>query len=127
IIGLRISASMFIGGIIGWVIAPPMLLSHGLIAADARRVDILLIVMWPAVGMLVAGGLSALLLRWRVLLKTFKGLAASGTSGDLPLRWVWVGGLAATIFLVVVQKLYFGTPIWHSLVAISLSVPLGLV
>src|SRR5207249_2017380 len=27
IIGLRISASMLIGGIIGWVIAPPMLLS----------------------------------------------------------------------------------------------------
>ena len=55
IIGLRISASMLIGGIIGWVIAPPWLLSQGLIAADARRVDILLLIMWPAVGMLVAG------------------------------------------------------------------------
>ena len=42
IIGLRISASMFIGGVIGWVLAPPWLLSHGLIAADAKRVDILL-------------------------------------------------------------------------------------
>src|SRR3954468_5795656 len=50
IIGLRISASMIIGGLIGWVLMPPWLLDRGLIAADARRVDILLTVMWPAVG-----------------------------------------------------------------------------
>ena len=128
IIGLRISASMLIGGIIGWVIAPPWLLSQGLLAADARRVDILLLIMWPAVGMLVAGGLAALLLRWGVLVRTFKGLAsASGMSGDLPLRWVWVGSLAASVFLIAVQALFFGTPVWHSVVAIVLSVPLGLV
>ena len=105
IIGLRISASMLIGGIIGWVIAPPWLLSQGLIAADARRVDILLLIMWPAVGMLVAGGMSALLLRWHVLVRTFKGLSSSGSmSGDLPLRWVWIGSLAASIFLIAVQR-----------------------
>ena len=128
IIGLRISASMLIGGIIGWVIVPPWLLSQGLIAVDARRVDILLLIMWPAVGMLVAGGMSALLLRWGVLMRTFKGLASSGSmSGDLPLRWVWIGSLAASIFLIVVQAYFFGTPVWHSIVAIVLSVPLGLV
>lgn len=128
IIGLRISASMLIGGVIGWVIMPPWLLSHGLITADARRVDILLLIMWPAVGMLVAGGLSALLFRWQVLIRTFKGLASSGKmSGDLPLRWVWLGSLAASIFLIVVQSLFFGTPVWHSVIAIALSLPLGLV
>ena len=128
IIGLRISASMLIGGVIGWVIAPPWLLSRGLISADGRRVDILLLIMWPAVGMLIAGGLAGLLLRWRVLLKTFRGLAASGgDSGDLPLRWVWIGAAGSTILLIAVQSLLFATPIWHSVVAIALSVPLGLV
>jgi uncharacterized oligopeptide transporter (OPT) family protein len=128
IIGFRISASMLIGGVIAWVLAPPWLLSRGLLAADARRVDILLLVMWPAVGMLVAGGMAALLLRWGVLVRTFKGLASSGGhSGDLPLRWVWMGSLASAIFLVGVQALFFGTPVWHSVVAIVLSVPLGLV
>jgi uncharacterized oligopeptide transporter (OPT) family protein len=127
IIGLRISASMFLGGIIGWVLAPPWLVIHGHIAADARRVDILLQMMWPAVGMLIAGGISGLLLRWNVLMKTFKGLAAGGTTEDLSLRWVWLGGGAATVFLVIVQKAFFGTPIWHSAIAITLSVPLGLV
>src|SRR6185436_8459942 len=127
IIGIRICTSMLIGGIIAWVIAPPLLLDHGLIAPTARRVDILLIIMWPAVGMLVAGGISGLLFRWRVLVKTFKGLAAGGSAQDLSLRWVWIGVVASTAFLIFVQRLFFGTPIWHSLVAISLSVPLGLV
>jgi uncharacterized oligopeptide transporter (OPT) family protein len=127
IIGLRISASMLIGGLIGWVIAPPWLESHGFIAADARRVDILLTMMWPAVGMLVAAGLFALVLRWRVLVKTFQGLTMSGMSGDLPLQWVGIGAALSTLFLIVVQRAFFATPVWHSLIAIAVSVPLGLV
>lgn len=128
IIGLRISASMLIGGIIGWVLMPPWLLDRGLITADARRVDILLIIMWPAVGMLIAGGLSGLLLRWRVLVKTFRDMTAStSTSEDLPLRWVFIGGGLAAVAMIAVQQIFFGTPIWHSLIAIALSVPLGLV
>ncbi len=127
IIGMRISASMLIGGIIGWILAPPWLRSHGYLGANASRVDVLLLTMWPATGMLIAGGMSALLLRWRVVLKTFRGLAAGGSSGDLPLRWVWIGGGIATAFLIAVQRLFFRTPVWHSLIAIALSVPLGLV
>jgi uncharacterized oligopeptide transporter (OPT) family protein len=127
IIGFRISASMLIGALIGWVIAPPWLLSHGLIAGNARRVDILLTVMWPAVGMLVAGGMAGLVLRWRVLASTFRSLAAGGASDDLPLRWVWIGSLISATLLVIVQRAFFGTPIWHSIIAIALAVPLGLV
>ena len=128
IIGLRISASMLIGGIIGWVLMPPWLLARGLIAPDARRVDILLVVMWPAVGMILAGGLAGLLIRWRVLLKTFHDMAAStSTSEDLPLRWVWIGGGVSAVLMIAVQWAFFRTPIWHSMIAIALSVPLALV
>jgi uncharacterized oligopeptide transporter (OPT) family protein len=127
IIGLRVSASMLIGALFGWVVAPPLLLSYGLIRPDARRVDILLTVMWPAVGMLVAAGLAALIVRWRVLAGSFRSLTASGRSGDLPIRWVWAGGGASALLLVVVQNDVFGTPPWQSVVAIVLALPLGLV
>lgn len=127
IIGLRISASMFIGGVIAWILAPPWLVSHGIIAADANRVDILLAVMWPAVGMLIAGGMAGLLLRWNVLIKTFKGLATAGNTQDLELRWVWIGSGLSAVFLIIVQRAFFGTPVWHSVIAIVLAVPLGLV
>ena len=45
------------------------LLQHGSVAHMVRR-EMLLWVMWPAVGVLVAGGLTALVLRWSVLVKT---------------------------------------------------------
>ncbi len=128
IIGLRISASMLLGGLIAWVVAPVWLDAHGYLAPGARKVDILLLVMWPAVGILVAGGMSALLLRWRVLLKTFSSLAgAGGMSGDLSLRTVAIGSALSTLLLVAVQSVFFRTPVWHSVVAIALSVPLALV
>ena len=127
IIGLRISTSMFIGGIIGWVLAPPWLAQHGQIAPTASRVDVLLTVMWPAVGMLIAAGIAGLALRWRALIDSFKALGARGTSQDLPLRWVVVGSLGSTVFLIIVQRSFFGTPVWHSIIAIALSLPLALV
>jgi hypothetical protein len=73
---------------------------------------VLLLVMWPSVGLLVAGGICALLLRWRVLMATFRSLAAAdATSIDLPLRWVWIGGGASALLVIAVQALFFGTPI----------------
>jgi len=128
IIGLRISASMLLGGLIAWVAGPGWLLDHGLITHASRRVDILLLVMWPGVGMLIAGGISTLALRWRVLAKTFRSLSTAGDlSGDLSLRWVWMGSLASGTLLVIVQRAFFGTPVWQSILAILLAIPLGLV
>ncbi len=128
IIGLRITASMLLGGLCAWVIGPVWLLDHGYITESTRRVDILLLVMWPAVGMLIAGGITTLLIRWQVLLRTFKSLSSAGDlSGDLSLRWVGIGSLVAATALVMVQRAFFGTPVWQSVVAILLAIPLGLV
>ena len=128
IIGLRICFSMLIGLVLSWVLGPPWLLDQGLIAADARRGDVLLFMMWPATGMLVAGGITALLLKWRVLGQTFKSLAgATIESGDFPLRWVIAGGTVCSIALIAIQAAFFGTPVWHSVLAILLSIPLALV
>ena len=103
---------MLLGGLIAWIIGPVWLLDHGLITESSRRVDILLLVMWPGVGMLIAGGISTLLLRWRVLLRTFESLSkGADLSGDLSLRWVGVGSLIASVVLVLVQRAFFGTPV----------------
>ena len=105
-----------------------MLANAGILAPDATKSAILLWVMWPATGLLVAGGLTALALKWRVLLKTFSSLRdGSVDAGDFPMRWLLIGITVSTIALVAVQYLFIGTPIWQSLVAIALSVPLMLV
>src|SRR6476646_5812456 len=124
IIGPRVSTSMMVGAVIGWVLFPPWLVRHGLLAPDAKRVDILLTVMWPAVGMMIAAGIAGLLLRWRVLLKSFEGLrAARGQAYDLPLPWVLTGSAASAVVLGVVQRLFFNTRVWQSLIAILLALP----
>ena len=111
-----------------WVLMPPWLVQHGLLAADGRRVDILLLVMWPAVGMLVAGGISALLLRWRVLMATFRSLAAAdAASSDLAAalgvdRRRHLGAARHHRAVAVLRH-----AVWHSVLAIVLALPLGLV
>jgi uncharacterized oligopeptide transporter (OPT) family protein len=126
LVGLRIDTSMVLGMVIAWVIGPPLLLQHGLVPHMVRR-EMLLWIMWPAVGCLVAGGLTALFLRWKVLVKSFRSLTAvSVGGGDFPMRWVIWGSIASALALVAVQ-LSLGMPIWLTLAAIVLTVPLMLV
>jgi len=128
IIGLRICFSMLLGAIAAWVVLPALLADAGIIAPGATKSAILLWVMWPATGLLVAGGLTALALKWRVLLKTFSSLReGSVDSGDFPMRWLLSGITISTVALIIVQYLFIGTPVWQSVVAIALSVPLMLV
>jgi uncharacterized oligopeptide transporter (OPT) family protein len=53
--------------------------------------------------------------------------ASTATSEDLPLRWVVIGGGVSAIVMIAVQRMFFGTPIWHSILGIALALPLGLV
>lgn len=128
IIGLRICFSMLLGMLASWVLLPMYLLDQGIIPGDASKTQILLWTMWPATGLLVAGGLTALGLKWRVLIRTFTSLrGGSVDSGDFPMRWLVIGSTLATIVLVIVQFLFMGTPVWQSLLAIVISIPLMLV
>jgi uncharacterized oligopeptide transporter (OPT) family protein len=127
IVGLRVNASMLAGALVSWVVLPPLLLGRGAIPELTRR-DVILWVMWPATGMLVAGGLAALLLRWRILVTTFKSFSGSAIQADdFPMKWVVAGSLACTAALAAVMRLSFGIPVWMTLVAVGLSLPLMLV
>jgi uncharacterized oligopeptide transporter (OPT) family protein len=128
IIGMRINTSMLLGTLLSWVIAPYALRNAGIIGESFKRTDVLFWVMWPATGMMVAGGLAALLMRWRVLAKTFKNLTSATAGADeFPLRWVAAGALLSGLALIVVQKLMLGQPLWITATAILLSAPLALV
>jgi uncharacterized oligopeptide transporter (OPT) family protein len=127
IVGLRVNASMLVGTLLSWAIAPTILLAHGMIPALTRR-DVILWVMWPATGMLVAGGLAALFLRWSVLLRTFKSFSGSSLQADdFPMKWVVAGSLACSAALALIMRVSFGIPVWMTVVAVALSLPLMLV
>ena len=138
IVGLRINVSMMLGGVFAWVIMPIVIAQQhiavhhaatGMVPTDKpTRTETLFWVMWPATGMLVLGGLTALALRWRLLVETFVSLKNARIGSDeLPLGVVGFGVLACTIALCTVQAVLLGMPVWMTLAAIVLSVPLMLV
>ncbi len=128
LVGFRINASMLLGTILAWMIAPYALLHYGVLASTFNRNDVLFWVMWPATGMMVAAGLTALVLRYSLLVKTFQNLSRSNVrSEDFPLEWVGIGAAVLAVSLVAVQKISLGLDIWMTAVAILLSVPLMLV
>ncbi len=147
LIGLRVDFSMLLGAVLAWVVMPYFLVTHGFemaggvadkdlpwllhaktFTAKATRNEVLFWVMWPATGMLVAGGLTALALKWRILLKTFTSLRTMKISGgDFPLPWVGIGVGVCTVGLCIAQWMLFDIPVWMTMAAILLSLPLMLV
>src|SRR5512138_2363624 len=128
LIGARVTISTGLGMVLAWVIAPEPLFARGLVPALTFNAVLQRWIMWPATGLMVAGGLTALALNWKVIAKTFQGLSGKGAAdgGDFPMRWVVWGVIACTIVLAVVQRISLGFPIWLTLVSIGLSVVLML-
>jgi uncharacterized oligopeptide transporter (OPT) family protein len=127
LVGLRITLSMGVGMMISWVIAPPLLVARGWVHQQTFA-DVLKWVMWPATGLMVAGGVTALVLKWKVIARTFSNLSAKGASTDeVPLRWAAWGAAASALALAVVQRFSLGFPYWLTAVSIVLSIPLMLV
>ncbi|HZZ89886.1 MAG TPA: OPT family oligopeptide transporter [Caulobacteraceae bacterium] len=126
IVGLRINAWMILGCTIGWIATPLLLIQNHILPDHPTRSQVLQWVLWPGLGMMVAGGITTLLLRWRMLVRAFAGLRdASGE--DAPLSWIVGGAIVLGVALCVLQKAFFGLPLWMSAVAILLSIPLMLV
>ena len=130
LVGFRICMAMAIGTAISWFLLPSFLVSQGMIA-EATYPLTLRWVMWPATGLMVAGGLTSLALKWNLIVKTFRGLKGSSVVDqdrrEFPMQWVVIGSLVMTVVICLVQYFSMGIPLWLSFVAILLSLPLMLV
>lgn len=127
LVGCRIGLSMGLGMLLSWIIAPPMLVSRGIVPEQTFQL-VLRWVMWPATGLMVAGGLTALFLKWKLITKTFTSLRVGDIgSTDFPIKWVMWGVAFFSVALCVVQYWSLHFPIWLTLVSIVLSFILMLV
>ena len=129
LVGLRVTLSMGLGMVLAWFIAPGPLFARGIIASESYR-DTLRWVMWPATGLMVAGGLTALVLKWKLIVKTFSALKGDDIgvgATDFPLKYVISGSLFLAVALCVFQYLSLGFPVWLTVVSLLLSVVLMLV
>jgi uncharacterized oligopeptide transporter (OPT) family protein len=127
LVGLRITISMAIGMTLSWLIAPPVLFQQGVVPAQTFK-DVLRWTMWPATGLMVAGGLTALALKWKIIAKTFDHLRTSGDDPEeFPIRWVVGGIITCSVLLALVQHVSLQFPIWLTVVSLLLSAVLMLV
>ncbi len=127
LVGWRICLAMAIGMLTSWFILPPFLFSRGLIPAQSFA-ETLRWVMWPATGLMVAGGLTSLFLKWHLIVKTFKTLRGATVSDqDFPIRWVVIGSIVLTVILCITQYYSLGIPLWVTLLSVIFSLPLMLV
>ena len=127
LVSMRINVGMVTGAILAWVIAPPLLLHYGVVDELLRR-KVLLWVMWPATGMLIAGGLTSLVMRWQTMVNTFRRLSGSSVrSDDFPMKWVGIGVAICGTGLILVQHFMLGMPVWMTLIAMVCSFPLMLI
>ena len=127
LVGPRIAISMGIGMLASWVIAPPMLAARGIIA-EQTYAAVLRWVMWPATGFMVAGGVTALVLKWKLVVKTFRNLNVKHIgSTDFPMRYVVAGVAVLSVMLCVLQVISLGFPVWLTIVSLLLSFLLMLV
>jgi uncharacterized oligopeptide transporter (OPT) family protein len=127
LVGFRICLAMAIGTAISWFILPSYLVSHGMIPEQTYPMT-LRWVMWPATGLMVAGGLTSLALKWNLIVKTFRGLKGTKSDRrDFPMQWVVIGSLVMSVVICLVQYFSMGIPLYLSFIAILLSLPLMLV
>jgi uncharacterized oligopeptide transporter (OPT) family protein len=131
LVGFRICFAMAVGTAISWFILPHYLFTHGMTEGETYALT-LRWVMWPATGLMVAGGLTSLALKWNLIVKTFRGLKSDKVvtetqQREFPMKWVVIGSLVLTVVICVVQYLSMGIPLWLSFIAVLLSLPLMLV
>src|SRR5712664_3412707 len=75
LVGVRVTLAMGLGMVIAWVISPPVLTTRHIVAEQTYAL-VLRWVMWPATGLMVAGGLTALALKWKLIVRRFTSLRA---------------------------------------------------
>ena len=137
ITGMRVCASMFVGGTLCWMVYVPIMQHQGVITGVGYR-DIVQWTLWGGAACMVTSGLLSFALQWRAALRAFSTFGEifkpKGGRGDDPLAkietpasWFVAGQILGTIGLAYLAKTTFGMPYWLTVVAVAMSFVLALV
>lgn len=137
ITGLRVSASMFAGGILCWMVFVPALQDRGIVAGSGYR-ELVHWTLWGGAACMVTSGLLSFGLQWRSALRALSGLArifAPRRGGprdplaeiETPASWFVAGQLVGLVGLAWLAHATFHMPVWLCVFAVVLSFALALV
>jgi putative OPT family oligopeptide transporter len=135
--GLRVSASMMLGGTLCWAVFVPIMEHQGVITGSGFR-DVVQWTLWGGVACMVTSGLLSFALQWRTIFRSFRNLGSmfSRTESkarsevdllEAPTSWFIAGQLVSLVALAWLAHVSFEMPVWQSVVAVLLSFFLALV
>jgi len=137
ITGIRVCASMLIGGVLCWMVYAPIMQSYGVIEGQGFR-NIVQWTLWPGTACMVTSGILSFALQWRSAARAFRsfGQMFKGKKGgeedpmdaiETPASWFFAGQALGFIGLGYLGHVTFGMPYWETFLAVLLSFALALV
>lgn len=135
IMGIRVGASLLVGAIIYYGVIGEWLVRHEIVKEGYR--GIVAWTLWPATAMMVTSGLLSFALKWRTVLRAFRGLAALATRGaaaedplehvEVPGSWFVLGTVVSGLACVLLGHFLFGVTWWMGILAVLLTFVLSIV
>ncbi len=120
IIGMRASASVFLGGVFAWAVLGPIALEAGFAVPGKPEPDAVWFgpmvkwMLWPGVAMMVAASLTSFAFSWRSVVAAVRGATKAaggnepedGQTHDVPKR-LFIGALLVALVVSVVCQGFF--------------------
>jgi uncharacterized oligopeptide transporter (OPT) family protein len=135
IMGIRVGVSLFVGALIYYGVIGQWLVAHEIAKPGYR--GIVSWTLWPATAMMVTSGLLSFALKWKTVLRAFRGLAGLfGKRSDsedplehveVPGSWFVVGTLVSGLACVLLGHLFFQITWWMGVLAVLMTFLLSIV
>lgn len=131
IVGMRVSASMFIGALILYFGFAPWVVTNN-IELPAK---ILKWSLWSGTALMVTSGLTAFAVQWKTIVRSFTIAKAGEKSAahealdriEVPTRWFLIGVIPLTICMAVLLYVAFSIAPWLGVISVLTSFVLALV
>jgi uncharacterized oligopeptide transporter (OPT) family protein len=147
LVGLRVTVSMVVGGLVQVLVLGPIGLGYSWTNAAGKLVTAVLkpasawkdVGVWVGAPLLVTSGILSFAFQWRTIVRAFSGFgggssrasAAEGgatpASVEVPTSWFVIGAGLSGVGIVVLAQLYFDIPLVYGVFAVLLTFVLALV
>ena len=136
--GLRVSASMMLGGTLCWAVYVPDLAAPGRHPPESGFDDLVHWTLWGGAACMVTSGLFSFALQWRSMVRAMGNVAGifprterrakrEMDAIETPMSWFLAGQLVSLVALAWLAKASFQMPYWQSAIAVPLAFLLALV
>jgi uncharacterized oligopeptide transporter (OPT) family protein len=137
LINFKTGWSMLVGGLVTYAWLAPMMVARGVITTVSYK-GIVQWTLWGGASLLLTSGLLSFAFQWKMVARSFRelrGMFSRAPSADTdpmahvecPPSWFPLGYLILSPVVVFLMWALFDIPIWAGLVAIPLSVLMGVV